>query len=53
MLVFENDPEEIRQIVKKAKDEEDNAKDATDIVNHAVDEMSPQRSHEDKSQNKR
>lgn len=53
MPVFENNSEEIRQIVQKAKAEDNDAKNATDIVNHAISEMKPQRNQEDKSQNHR
>lgn len=52
--MFENNSEEIRQIVQKAKDEDDRAKEAKDVVNDAISEMSPQRQYnKDKSQNKR
>ncbi|MFC0270808.1 hypothetical protein ACFFIX_04990 [Metabacillus herbersteinensis] len=51
--MIENNSKDIRQIVQKAKDEDDQAKNATDIVNHAISEMNPQRSQEDKSQNHR
>jgi hypothetical protein len=53
MPVIENDSKDITQIVQKAKDEDDQAMHATDIVNHAISKMSPQRNKEDKSQNHR
>ncbi|WP_227939937.1 hypothetical protein [Alkalihalobacillus deserti] len=51
--MFENNPEEVDQIVQKAKAEDENAKNATEIVNDAISKMNPQRNQEDKSQNHR
>ncbi|MFC0273285.1 hypothetical protein ACFFIX_17920 [Metabacillus herbersteinensis] len=48
--MFENNS---KDIVQKAKDEDDQAKNATDIVSHAISQMNPQRKQEDKSQNHR
>lgn len=44
---------EIRQVVQHAKEEEKDAKNATDVVTRAVDKMNPLRNAEDKSQNLR
>ncbi|MDT8861200.1 hypothetical protein N0O92_13240 [Alkalihalobacillus sp. MEB130] len=51
--MFHNNSEEIRQIIKKANSDDNQAKSATALVNHIVTEMDPQRREAGKSQNRR
>lgn len=52
--MLENNPEEINQLIRRAKKEEKDAKTATNVVNDAVSHMSPQRQYsKNRSQNKR
>ncbi|MBD1380571.1 hypothetical protein [Metabacillus arenae] len=52
--MVENNREEIDQIEQKAKEEDNNAKNASEIVNHSISNMNPQRQYnQDNSQNKR
>ncbi|GAE24852.1 hypothetical protein JCM9140_811 [Halalkalibacter wakoensis JCM 9140] len=51
--MFTNNADEVRQMIKKAKTDEEQAKVATNIVNHAVSEMDPQRRQANQSYNRR
>lgn len=52
--MVEHNPEEINQLVRRAKKEDKDAKNATNVVNDAVSHMSPQRQYsKERSQNKR
>ncbi|WP_332628680.1 hypothetical protein [Halalkalibacter flavus] len=47
----QNTSDDIRQIIKKAKDDEKEAKTAADIVNDATSDMISQRTQNDQSKN--